>query len=62
MTKTTLHFCIAYLRSKDYFKKFPLFWIVKENIHEQQVKEILTYQFEPKSGVNTNDVSDERTS
>ena len=33
-----------------------------ENIHKKQVEEILLYQFEPESGVNTNDVSDESAS
>ena len=33
-----------------------------ENIHERQVEEILPYQFEPESGENTNDVSDESAS
>ena len=33
-----------------------------ENIHKKQVEEILQYQFELESGVNTNDVSDERAS
>ena len=33
-----------------------------ENIHEKQGEEIVPYQFEPESGVNTNDVSDESAS
>ena len=33
-----------------------------ENMHKKQVEEILLYQFEPESGINTNDASDERAS
>ena len=33
-----------------------------ENIHKKQAEQVLLYQFEPESGVNINDVSDERAS
>ena len=37
-------------------------FVVKENIHEHQVEEILPYQYEPEPGAETSSISDESDS
>ena len=42
-----------------FYKKLCRFFIVMENIHENQVGEVLPYQFEPVAGAGTSNFSDE---
>ena len=45
-----------------YEKLWPFFFVVMENIHENQVEAILPYQYEPEPGAETSSISDESDS